>query len=67
MNIKLKPFMTPNFVMAELPARPSVEGRTEALSFKLCDIEAQELSDMCDAFRFEVFLKANKRDPKVKP
>jgi hypothetical protein len=64
MNITLKPFTVPNFVIQVLPVRPRQEGIGEPRSYPLSDVDADELSDMCDVFRVEVFRKAGKADPR---
>lgn len=64
MNIQLKPFQVPNFV---IPIRPAVErqhGPSFDSGFSLSEVDAEELSKMCDAFRQAVFNKAGKKDPK---
>ena len=62
-EMKLKPWVTPNFVILEVPARPRQEGWKEAPSIPLAEVDVAVLSDMCDAFRAEVFKKAGKPDP----
>lgn len=52
MTIQLRPFQTPNFVLAG-----------ETLSFPLKDIPADELATLCADFQAEVFKKAGKTDP----
>lgn len=63
MEIKLKPFMTPNYVIQEAPARSRQEGFVSAPSFPLSDVDAETLSRMCEEFRSEIFRKAGKTDP----
>jgi hypothetical protein len=58
MNIKLKPFMVPNFVIQESGSAAASEQ-----GYALTMVDAQELSDMCDVFRAAVFKKAGKADP----
>ncbi len=53
-NIKLEPWLTPNFVRAETPG----------ICFTLSEASEEALSDLCDQFRAEVFRKAGKKDPK---
>lgn len=63
MNIQLKPFQVPNFV---IPIRPAVERQYGPLfdsGFPLSEVDAEELSKMCDDFRMSIFKKANKIDP----
>jgi len=66
MNIKLKPFNTPNFVLAEMPPRPRQEGFRDGPSWALKEVDTETLSRLCDDFRAEVFRKAEKADPKKK-
>lgn len=65
MTIKLKPFQTPNFVIAEATPRPRQEGfkSESAPTWPLKEVEAEDLAEMCDAFRAEIFRKAEKKDP----
>lgn len=58
MEIKLRPFRTPNFVII-----PETYGRSTD-SIPLCDVPAKDLSDLCDQFRSEIFRKAGKKDPR---
>jgi hypothetical protein len=65
LTLRLKPFSVPNYVVIEAPAKPRQEGfRPEENSFPLSEVEASELSDMCDLFRAKVFQKAEKKDPR---
>jgi hypothetical protein len=66
MKIQLQPFRTPNFALAVMPPSKRGDGFVQAPSYPLRDLDASELSDMCDAFRAEVFEKARKADP-MKP
>lgn len=63
-NLKLRPFTTPSFVIAETPPKERQEGFNPdgAPKFHLKELDAQALSDLCDAFRAEVFQKAEKTD-----
>lgn len=63
MNIKLRPFQVPDFVIAETPARPRQEGFVGSPSWPLAEVDAETLAEMCDAFRYAVFCKAGKTDP----
>lgn len=67
MILKLHPFMTPNFVRPILPAGKREDGISfnESPAFALKEIDAEELSDLCDAFRAEIFTKADKKDPRA--
>lgn len=67
MIVKLKPFLTPNFVIPEAKPGARQEGWNPPTSIPLADVDAQELSDMCDQFRADVFRKAGKEDPLRSP
>lgn len=60
-NIELKPFSTPNFVIL----KRQNDGDKENKSFPLKELDSRTLSDMCDEFRKEVFKKAEKEDPEM--
>lgn len=62
-SVGLQPFMTPNFVIAKLPAGRN--GGQDAPKWHLGEISAETLSDLCDVFRAEIFAKAGKSDPKA--
>lgn len=64
MNVKLKSFLTPNFVLQEVLARPRQEGFQECPKYPLSEVDLESLSDLCDQFRKEVFEKAGKQDLK---
>lgn len=65
LKVELKPFTTPNCVIAVMPPRPRQEGFHEPPTWRLDEIEAQVLSEMCHAFRQEIFKKAGKKDPEA--
>lgn len=60
--MNLRPFITPSFVISVRHA--SDIGSPEGPSIPLREIEADDLSKMCDTFRAEVFRKADKADPR---
>lgn len=65
-EVKLKPFSTPNFVLqkfdhGEVPS--SV--REQDISYPLSAVDADSLSMLCDQFRKDVFQKAQKKDPRL--
>lgn len=64
MEIKLRPFQVPNFVIQEAPAGLRQDGFKEAPSYPLRDLSSDELSRMCDEFMVSVFLKAERADPR---
>ena len=65
MNIKLQPWITPNFAIGVMPARPRQEGFNPdaAPKWALKEVEAETLAKMCDEFRADIFRKAGKPDP----
>lgn len=65
LKVELQPFTTPNFVIGKMPPRPRQEGLQEGPKWALAEIEASILSEMCHAFRQEVFKKAEKKDPEA--
>ena len=64
-ELKLKPFLVPNFALIEEPPRPRHEGFGAGRTFALKEIGAAELSELCDKFRSDVFKKAGKADPSL--
>ena len=62
-EIKLKPFTTPNYVLVDESAKPKDQGFSESKKFSLSELDAATLSSLCDEFRREVFKKAGKREP----
>lgn len=64
MKVQLHPFPVPDTVVAVSKARPRGEGLHFSPEFALSQIDAEELSDMCDAWRKAVFSKAGKKDPR---
>lgn len=63
MELKLRSFKTPNFVLTEMPPRPRQEGFDQGPKFALKEVDADKLVDLCDQFRAEIFEKAEKPDP----
>lgn len=57
LEVVLKPFTTPNFVLMET----KVSG--EPASVPLSVVDASTLDRLCDKFRDEVFRKAGKEQP----
>ena len=64
-EVKLKPFNTPNYVIVDEPAKLREEGFTEGRKFSLSELDADTLSRMCYDFRIEIFKKAGKREPPI--
>lgn len=65
MNIQLKPFQVPNYVIPILPVVERQSGPSFSDGFPLSEVGAEELSKMCDDFREAIFNKAGKKDPKL--
>lgn len=61
-EIILKPFSTPNFVLSVGHER-SLDGQPEETSYPLSAIDAQTLERMCEDFTNDVFKKAKKQRP----
>lgn len=64
MKLKLQPFVTPNYVLAEMPPGLKQDGMKEVPKWPLTDLTAETVSDLCDEFRREVFKKAERPDPR---
>ena len=64
-SIEIEPFTTPNFVRQKGKISERQNGFIESITYKLDEIEAEVLSELCDEFRREVFSKAGKTDPKL--
>ena len=64
-EIKLKPFKTPNYALVDEDAKPREEGFSEGRKFHLSELDACTLSRMCNDFRKEVFKKAGKQEPPI--
>lgn len=62
-KMKLKPFMVPNYVIAEVEAKPRQEGFQEAYKLRLSDLDSLALDKLCREFRGSVFRKAGKQQP----
>ena len=62
-EVKLKPFQVPNFVLADEGPRPKQDGFVEGKSYSLSDLDAVTLRKMCDEFTAAVFKKAGKSQP----
>jgi hypothetical protein len=52
--INFRPFSVPNYVLSKI-ANP----------IPISELDAEELSKLCDKFREEIFRKAGKTDPKL--
>jgi hypothetical protein len=65
-TIKLQAFNVPNFALAQRKPGERQDGIQQLPAFPLRDIGAEELANMCDDFRREIFRKAGKKDPSWK-
>lgn len=63
LQVKLKPFIVPNFVNIDMPPCKREDGFKELPSFPLSALSPEALEELCIAFRLAVFEKAGKRDP----
>jgi hypothetical protein len=61
-ELKLKPFQVPNYVISEQPSTLRQEGFQEPPKFELRELSELALSQLCDEFRRKVFEKAGKVD-----
>lgn len=64
-EVRLKPFTVPNFVIAETEARPRQEGVSLAQQYRLSALDPETLERLCEEFTNAVFKKAGKQRPPV--
>ncbi len=64
MQMTFKPWATPNYASLDLPLKTQ-EDNKQGLALHIIDIDADDLSQLCDTFRAEIFHKAGKPDPKL--
>lgn len=64
LSIEVESFTTPNFVILKQAPGERQDGFSQRPSFSIKEVDAQLLSELCDDFRRNIFLKANKIDPK---
>lgn len=64
MKVNLKPFSTPNFVIAEQRLGLKQDGIVEPPKWHITEVDVSTLSELCDQFRKDIFEKAGKFDPK---
>lgn len=62
-EVDLKPFQVPNFVIAEDSPSKKQEGFKKAPQYHLSDLDSNTLEILCAQFRREVFKKAGKPMP----
>jgi len=63
-KLQIKPFRTPNFVIPAQPIGQRQDGFKNAIGIPLADLDAETLNEMCEAFKVELFKKANLTPPK---
>lgn len=62
-ELNLKPFQTPNFVLIESEPKPRQDGFQVSNSIPLSEIDPGALEGLCEEFTREVFKKAGKQRP----
>lgn len=66
MNFPCKPFTVPNFVLLDKVEKKPKRNTVVALpAMPLSEVDPKELSQMCDAFRAEVFKRSGHTDPRT--
>lgn len=63
MNIALRPFTTPNYVLVQRATSDDFWSAIATPSWPLAEVPVEDLAKLCDDFRAEVFKKAGKKDP----
>lgn len=63
-KIELAPFIAPDYVSIKGRNGLKQDGFRILPQYSLNELDEQTLSDLCDEFRMNVFLKAGKDDPK---
>jgi hypothetical protein len=65
-ELKLKDFTVPNYVLVEmLPGRREDGINIDGNKFTLSQVDADSLGQLCDHFRAAIFEKAGKQDPRT--
>lgn len=67
MKVRLQAFQVPNYVIAESRIGLKQDGLVENPKWHLNEVDEETLSELCDQFRHDVFIKAEKPDPRKKP
>ncbi len=65
MKVNIRPWATPDYITAEMPAQPRQAGFVLAPTWELKDVDVETLDLQCKKFRAEVFQKAGKTDPNL--
>lgn len=63
LQVEIKPFLTPNFVLAEQEPVGPGERMQETVKYPLSYLNPETLDRLCDQFRDEIFMKAGKQQP----
>lgn len=63
LEVELRPFTVPNFVIAEPGIGMKQDGLEGTRSYPLSDIDPITLDKLCRQFRTEIFKKAGKEQP----
>lgn len=64
-TFEVQPFPVPSEVITIPDNRLPGLGKTQKMNFELSQIDADQLSKMCDDYREAVFSKACKHDPRM--
>lgn len=59
-DLKLRPFSVPNFVLLEMPPGKCQEGFNEMPSIPIKDVPESVLLQMCEDFKAEILRKKHK-------
>lgn len=62
-EIDLKPFKTPNFVLVNEKVGERQDGVGEVRSFPLSELDSDTLEQLCEDFTNEIFKKTKKQRP----
>ena len=62
-ELELKPFSVPNYVLTVPKIGERQDGLVEAPKYALKDLDVETLDQLCNEFRDSVFKKANKDQP----
>ena len=58
LKLKLRPFTTPNFVVAAPKVGQRQDGFTKSPSFHLSELDESTLIELCDQFKADVLAKS---------
>jgi len=63
MYFTIKPFMTPNYAVMEMPPRPKQDGAQSLPSFHIGELDLETLDRLAEQWRRELYEKAGKPLP----